>query len=123
MAEDKRKFSRIEFDAEVHIANATGSWHSHLIDISLQGMLISRPDNWNGKASEHFVAEVTLENSDIHIRMETSVAHIEDDHVGLKCENIDLDSITHLRKLVELNLGDPELVNRELAALGQAHNS
>lgn len=123
MTEDKRKFSRVGFDAEVHIANAEGSWYSHLIDISLQGALLSRPDNWNGKIDEHFLIEITLENSDIHIRMETSVAHIEGDHVGLKCENIDLDSITHLRKLVELNLGDPELVNRELAALGQAHNS
>jgi hypothetical protein len=35
----------------------------------------------------------------------------------LLCESIDLDSITHLRRLVELNAGDPALLERELTAL------
>jgi len=33
-------------------------------------------------------------------------------------QHIDLDSISHLRRLVELNLGDEALLERELAALG-----
>jgi len=36
----------------------------------------------------------------------------------LRCLSIDLDSITHLRRLLELNLGDPQLVERELLQLG-----
>jgi len=33
---------------------------------------------------------------------------------------IDVDSMTHLRRLIELNLGDPTLLERELKALVSA---
>jgi hypothetical protein len=45
------------------------------------------------------------------------VAHIEDDRVGVSCSHIDLDSAAHLRRLVELNLGDEAQLHRELQAL------
>jgi len=50
--------------------------------------------------------------------MLTRLAHIRNNNVGLRCEYIDIDSITYLRRLVELNLGDAELLERELVALG-----
>jgi hypothetical protein len=50
--------------------------------------------------------------------MDVEVAHQENDEMGLNCKDIDVDSITHLRRLVELNLGDPKLLERELSALG-----
>jgi len=34
------------------------------------------------------------------------------------CQRIDMDSITHLRRLIELNAGDPGLLQREPAQLG-----
>ncbi len=34
-----------------------------------------------------------------------------------RCEHIDIDSITHLKRLIELNLGDEALLHRELAHL------
>jgi hypothetical protein len=37
---------------------------------------------------------------------------------GLRWKHIDVDSLTHLRRLLELNLTDPGLLNRELADLG-----
>jgi len=49
--------------------------------------------------------------------METEVAHVEGRHVGLRCTHIDLDSMTHLRQLVERNADDPALLERELALL------
>jgi hypothetical protein len=42
-----------------------------------------------------------------------------DDLLGFVCRHIDLESISHLRRLVELNLGDESLLERELAALGE----
>ena len=53
------------------------------------------------------------------IRMDGVVAHIADQRVGLHCQNIDVDSITHLRRLIQLNLGDAELCDRELSAMWQ----
>jgi hypothetical protein len=45
------------------------------------------------------------------------VAHLEGQHIGIECQDIDLASLTHLRRLVELNTGDSELMDRELSHL------
>lgn len=116
--EDSRRFTRIPFDSQVRVVNSDGSWTSKLLDISLKGILISKPENWNANINDHFLIELILDGSDFQIRMDGSVVHLEGDHVGFRCEHIDLDSITHLRRLVELNVGNTEILNRELAALG-----
>ncbi|MFG5410056.1 hypothetical protein ABXN37_20595 [Piscinibacter sakaiensis] len=49
--------------------------------------------------------------------MAVSVRHAEDGEIGLACTGLDLDSATHLRRLIALNLGDPALAERDLQAL------
>ena len=58
-----------------------------------------------------------LGDPDATIRMQGTVAHTEGLYLGLSCRNLDIDSATHLRRLVELNLGDPALLEREVSAL------
>ena len=115
--ENKRRFSRVAFEADVHLVGAEGSWHCRLIDISLKGLLTTIPKNWKGKLGDHYLVEMELAASDVVIRMEAAVAHREADHVGFRCVHIDLDSISHLRRLVELNLGDANILERELSDL------
>ncbi len=55
------------------------------------------------------------------IRMEVSVSHIENGHVGCRCKHIDLDSVSHLRRPVELNIGDTDILNRELSELSHSN--
>ncbi|HEB92606.1 MAG TPA: PilZ domain-containing protein [Gammaproteobacteria bacterium] len=115
---EQRRFSRISFAADVQLVDAKGSWRSRLIDLSLKGALIAAPQDWSGQPGEHFLLELALDrDEEVVVRMEVSVSHIENDHIGFRCEHIDLDSISHLRRLVELNLGDAELLDRELSAL------
>jgi hypothetical protein len=49
--------------------------------------------------------------------METIVVHSQQDSLGLRCEKIDIESASHLRRLLELNMGDAELLSRELDEL------
>jgi hypothetical protein len=49
--------------------------------------------------------------------MAGELAHVEAGHAGVLCRSIDLESITHLRRLIEVNLGDPAASERELKAL------
>jgi hypothetical protein len=49
--------------------------------------------------------------------MEVTVVHHQGDCYGLACRGIDLDSVTHLRRLVALNLGDEALLEREIRLL------
>ena len=48
------------------------------------------------------------------------MTHAEAGRIGFRIEHIDMDSVAHLRRLVELNLGDPDLLKRDLAALGES---
>jgi len=115
---DKRKFTRIPFTANAQLTNTEGQWNSELVDVSLQGVLINRPQNWSAEIGQHFMVKLNIEDSDIDIRMDAVVAHQEEGKVGFQCKHIDLDSITHLRRLVELNIGNSEILHRELYALG-----
>lgn len=123
-SDNKRRFTRVPFEATAHVVNALGSWHAPLLDISLKGALIGVPDNWQGKQGDHFLIELNLDGkeSEVAIRMEVEVAHMENDHIGLNCLHIGLDSITHLRRLIELNLGDDTILDRELSALIKSGN-
>ena len=89
------------------------------MDLSIKGALVESPSDASFKIGQQLQLEVNLDHTGIMISMSMSVAHITDDHIGMKCEKIDAESISHLRRLVELNLGDAELVNRELLQLGQ----
>ncbi len=51
------------------------------------------------------------------IAMAGELAHVEGAHAGVLCRSIDIESITHLRRLIEVNLGDPAASERELKAL------
>ena len=117
---NKRRFSRIEFDTEVSLISDKGLWKSKLIDISLKGLLVTVPRIWEAEVGDHYLTELFADNEDAVIRMEVSVTHIGERRVGFKCEYIDLDSISRLRRLLELNIGDTDIINRELSELGHS---
>jgi len=118
-SDDRRRFSRIPFEANAHINSQKGELHlnCHVIDVSLNGILIAKPSNWLGQMNDQYNIDLLLENAQLVIKMEVKVAHLADDSIGFICTHIDLDSITHLKRLVELNLGDEGLLSRELSAL------
>jgi hypothetical protein len=113
---DRRRFWRATFQADVWLLHESGDIPAELIDISLRGALINVPPHWVGRVDDPCRLELTLAD-DAVIAMDAVVAHIEAERVGLRCENFDLDSVTHLRRLVELNSGDADLLDRELGAL------
>jgi hypothetical protein len=117
--DDRRKFSRIPFPATAHLKAYRGDLHLNcdVIDVSLKGILIKIPNDWRGKMHEKFKVDLLLDNAELVINMYAAVAHIDKESVGFLCEHIDLDSISHLKRLIELNLGDEELLHRELSAL------
>jgi hypothetical protein len=118
-SDERRRFSRIPFDATAHLNSHKGELHlnCHVIDISLVGLLITTPEGWLGEMSDQYAIDLLLDNGQLVIKMDAEVAHIADNTIGFHCTHIDLDSISHLIRLVELNLGDEALLHRELAAL------
>ncbi len=118
-SENRRKFQRVLFDADTRIEIDSVTMSARLIDISLNGALLERPKHWSTATGENVSISINLDQEEeFSIHMQAEVAHIDDDKVGLHCRHIDMESITNLRRLLELNLGDPDLLERELAVLG-----
>ena len=117
---ERRRFSRIPFDAGVVVERGGKTWQAQVIDISLTGLLITIPDGWQGQAGEEYVIDIVFQGGGEIIGTKSVVSHVEPalNQVGFHIEEIDLAGISHLRRLVELNLGDEALLNRELSALG-----
>ena len=115
--EQQRQFSRIPFDVSVTLQTEQQSWETDLIDISLHGALIKAPGLSKPTRQQLYQLAIHLEGG-LHICMDVLIVHHENEGLGLHCKNIDVDSISHLRRLIELNLGNPELLERELSALG-----
>ena len=117
--QSKRRFQRIAFNAVANVHAAKGELHPQckVVDVSLNGLLIQKPAGWRGDIGDHYDVDLLLNDAELIIKMRAEVAHIDNGSIGFHCELIDIDSITHLKRLVELNLGDETLLHRELAAL------
>ena len=115
---EQRHFSRVLFKAKATLSAGHQSHPCEVLDLSLKGALV------RVAASEHWTPnldcalELDLDHDRrVVIRMDARVAHREGRVIGLRCKEIDLDSITHLRRLVELNIGDESVLQRDLNAL------
>lgn len=122
MSNERRRFSRIAFHrpAEVEVRGRRTS--GELLDVSLKGALIEVPVGADLPVGTACSLSIHLDEGGATIRMEGEVAHAKGQHLGFRCDEIDLESIAHLRRLVELNLGDDEILHRELGALVAERN-
>ncbi len=115
-SQNRRQFWRAHFHSPVQLALHGHVSEADLYDISLKGALVKVPQDWAGKRDEHCQLRLALGTHAI-ISMNATITHVDGRRVGFRCDSIDLDSVTHLRRLVELNAGDPGLLDRELSAL------
>jgi hypothetical protein len=115
MTEERRRFKRITFDAHTSMTQGQHAWTVKLLDLSLKGLLVERPDGWQGNPEAPF--DVTIDLGEETLAMQAELRHDNNGQLGFQCMHIDVDSITHLRRLVELNLGDEAALERELSAL------
>lgn len=118
---ERRHYTRIIFTNDAILSNGHYNWRVELIDLSLNGALISHPKQVLPSQLNHqdtFNLSFTLTDSDnINVRMSVKIVHVEPEVLGLRCEKMDIDSATHLRRIVELNMGSEDLLLRELEHL------
>ena len=113
---ERRRFKRIAFDAKTELSQGEYIWPVKLIDLSLNGLLIDKPEPWLGDRERHFLVDIHL-NDEVGIKMEVQLTHDDHGQLGFVCKHISLESIERLRRLIEFNLGDPQELERELGAL------
>lgn len=120
--DERRKFSRILFAASASLQQGNEQWQTTILDLSLNGALVEEPEHFTSTA-QPITLSCILPGSDIELKMATELVHHRNGQLGLKCSFIDVDSISHLKRMVELNLGDASLLNRELMLFIEKHNT
>ncbi len=114
--DNRRQFQRVRVDAAVRLYSDREMWASTLVDIALKGALVERPREWQGEVGKTQRLELRV-NPLVIVSANARVAHVGENFIGFCFQRMDLASFMSLKRLRELYLGDPELLNRELAAL------
>lgn len=118
---DRRRFFRVIFSTPAQLCQGEQCWSTRLLDLSLQGALVEEPDGWPTDTEGRYELSFALGGSDIEIRMEVEPSHVGQQRLGLYCHHIDIDSASHLKRLIELNVGNADMLQRELAHLLEEH--
>lgn len=114
---ERRSYSRIPFTAEILMQCGHEEWSCNLLDISLKGMLVEPPDNLDIDIKKPCGMALFL-GEDISIHARVTITHVNNGLWGLKWLQIDVASLQHLRRLIELNTNDPAMLTREISELG-----
>lgn len=117
---DRRQFARVAFASGAELITTQEHLGCQVLDISLKGVLLQLPAGQAPQVGMPCLVKLPLAGGAVDgpvIAMAGELAHVEGHHAGVQCRSIDLESITHLRRLIEVNLGDPAASERELKAL------
>lgn len=116
-SDERRQYQRVPFIAEVIMDKGDEQWSCELLDISLKGVLLEAPDGVEADMDASYHVELVL-GENVVIHMQATVSHINHHHWGLQWNNIDIEGLSHLRRLLELNMSDGDEMHRELIELG-----
>ncbi|HEY9109536.1 MAG TPA: PilZ domain-containing protein [Roseateles sp.] len=120
MSTDRRLFARVAFTTGAELITTQANLRCQVADVSLKGVLLQLPDGATLQVGAPCLVKLPLGDQaqdGIVIAMAGELAHVDKGHAGVLCRSIDLESITHLRRLIEVNLGDAAASERELKAL------
>jgi len=116
---EKRRFKRIFHDASTHlIAEDGNAVQCNLLDISFNGCLISgNKGTLDFEVQDKLTIDIIL-GEEVCIEVTAHIVFIgKYKQLGFQFDEIDIDSVTSLRKLVELNMGDTSMLERNLLSL------
>ena len=114
-----RRFGRIPFAANLTLKHKGQSHSGNLQDIALKGALLhfdSLPPLHHNDVCQ---LDIPLLNSDIVLHFTAEAIHFHQDSIGFRFTEMDLETMSHLRRLLELNTGNADKIEKEMSFLGK----
>jgi hypothetical protein len=87
------------------------------LDISLRGALVEHDPAFSVSKGDRWKLIFQLDHSDIILEFGVEVIHCRENLAGVKFVEVDLDTMIHLRSLMEARTVDPDQVRYELEFL------
>ena len=114
MNENRRNFSRVKFESSCTIKAPGLEVEAALLDISLKGALVHLANPEQVTKGETYELTLGLNDNQLILSMRATLVFHKDVEGGFEFHELDIDTLTHLRRLVELNYGDSDKVKNEL---------
>ena len=112
----KRRFRRVPFATLVTLKSGQEVWTADLLDVALRGAMVGTATALPFDVGAKCTLCISLPGTPISLEFQANLVHSEENHYGFKFISEDLETLTHLRKLIELNTGDAEATRTELSS-------
>ncbi|MDH2433848.1 PilZ domain-containing protein [Pokkaliibacter sp. MBI-7] len=113
---NRRRFTRLPLEMQADLTTSKDRYTVTVLDVSLHGVLLMQPEQMEPLIGEAARVDLAL-SEEVTIQMPVTIVHAEEGLLGCEVRAIDVESLAHLRRMLELNLGDTTLVERELVQL------
>lgn len=113
--DERRNFRRVPFATRAEINCSGEKYHGELIDISLKGALVEGKGAIPLSKGNRCELAIHLLNSEITMHFEADIIHRQEDRFGFHFIGLDTESASHLRRLLEFNIGSSEALELEVA--------
>ena len=117
MGREKRRFRRAEFETRGTATHGRTVVAFSVINLSLKGALVNPDDSDAFPLGTTVSLSIELPGSDLTIVADAEYIHREYEYLGFRFVLVDIESIPHLRRLVELNAPDDGDIIDELPFL------
>lgn len=114
---ERRRFSRIIYQVSALLEQGDLALQATIQDLSLHGLLLKAENASSLEPSRKVDVAFSFAQSKQVMQLTANIISITDNEIRLKINNIDIDSISQLKRFIELNVGNNELLNRELEHL------
>ncbi len=114
---ERRRFSRIVYQAQAVLTQESVEVIALVSDLSLHGLLLTSEQSDLLDAGKQVDVEFSLPGSDVTIQLVGNIVGLNNNVIRISIDHIDIESIGHLKRLVELNVGDDDLLHRDIEHL------
>ena len=114
---EKRRFSRIIYQVPALIEQGDLAMEATIQDLSLHGLLLKVEDAKQLDSLLPVEVGFSFIQSEQMMQFSAGIVSIAGNVIRLKISNIDIESISQLKRFIELNVGNNELLSRELEHL------
>jgi len=114
---ERRIFSRVRFVAKVQINYDSRVYDAKMLDISLKGTLIESGTDIFLEKTKQCKIKLCLMNPDVTLNFDSELIYQDSKNLGFKFLRVDNTTMMHLRRLLELNIGDSDTIQKELSFL------
>ena len=110
-----RRFRRVPFETKVSLTVDQDHWTGELLEVAMKGALVKTMVPMPIPTGTRCQLAISLPGTAITLDFDAELVHVEAQQYGFKFISEDLETLTHLRKLIELNTGDTETTRSELS--------